>query len=55
MNEQWHRDHPLGSGSSLDERVAWHVEHAKACGCRPIPDSVAAEVRARGLGRSRST
>ena len=49
MNAEWHRAHVLGTGASLDRRVTWHLEHAEACGCRPIPDPVLAEIRARGL------
>jgi hypothetical protein len=30
---------------SLEQRVRWHVAHARACGCRPMPKSVVAAVR----------
>ncbi|MGO9558748.1 MAG: hypothetical protein ACLPQS_17450 [Acidimicrobiales bacterium] len=49
LNRQWHAEHRLGSGASLDDRVRWHLEHAKVCGCRPIPDLVLAEIHRRGL------
>jgi len=35
-------------GSTLDQRVKWHVAHAKACGCREIPPTVLKELRRRG-------
>jgi hypothetical protein len=44
MNTQWHEEHRLGSRANLDERVRWHLEHAEACGCRPIPASVLEEI-----------
>jgi hypothetical protein len=32
---------------SLDERVLWHLEHQKACACRPIPEGVKKEIERR--------
>ena len=49
MNREWHLAHVLGSKASLDRRVEWHLEHAQVCGCWPIPPSVVAEMRARGI------
>jgi hypothetical protein len=37
INAAWHRDHPMPPKATLAERVAWHDEHARACGCREIP------------------
>lgn len=28
-----------------DERVAWHEEHERECGCREVPPSLAPAVR----------
>ena len=47
MNTDWHRHHKLPASASLDERVRWHIIHAAACGCRPIPKPVLAELRRR--------
>jgi hypothetical protein len=52
VNVDWHRDHVLGQGAPLDERVTWHLEHARACACRPIPARIATEIQARGLDTS---
>ncbi|MFZ2057277.1 MAG: hypothetical protein WAV54_07710 [Acidimicrobiales bacterium] len=49
LNRQWHEQHRLGSGASLDERVQWHLEHVEVCGCRPIPPRVLEEIERRGL------
>ena len=43
----WHEQHRLGSGAPMDARVAWHLEHAEVCGCRPIPASVQKAIEAR--------
>ena len=51
LNRQWHEQHPLGNKATLDDRVRWHLEHAKVCGCRPIPARVLEEIER----RSRST
>jgi hypothetical protein len=40
MNADWHREHVLGSNAPMDTRVRWHMEHARECGCRPIPKGV---------------
>jgi hypothetical protein len=32
-----------------DQRIAWHLEHAQVCGCRPIPNGVLALMRAKGM------
>ncbi|MGH7696674.1 MAG: hypothetical protein ACRENH_16925 [Gemmatimonadaceae bacterium] len=34
--------------ATLDQRVKWHVAHAKACGCRAIPKTVLLELKRRG-------
>ncbi|HEY7043421.1 MAG TPA: hypothetical protein VH419_07120 [Nocardioidaceae bacterium] len=47
MNKTWHRAHILRSGASMDERIKWHVAHAKACACREIPKSVREAIAAR--------
>jgi hypothetical protein len=33
--------------ATLEQQVTWHVAHAKACGCRDIPRTVAAELERR--------
>ncbi len=50
LNEIWHRAHPMPKNPSRDERIAWHLEHTRECGCRPPPESLRDEV-ARRLGR----
>jgi hypothetical protein len=38
----------MPKNSTLDQRVDWHLSHAKACGCREIPKTVLAELKQRG-------
>ncbi len=49
INEAWHRAHPMPKNATLDQRIAWHVAHAKACDCRDIPAGVRAAMPARGI------
>ncbi len=45
VNVKWHAAHPLPESPSMEERVRWHYEHVEACGCRPIPESIADDIR----------
>jgi hypothetical protein len=44
MNREWHRNHKMQSGASEKERLAWHLEHARQCGCRPVPKGLLPKV-----------
>jgi hypothetical protein len=48
INAKWHKQHVMSMGSSLRQRVNWHVAHAKACGCREVPPTVLKELRRLG-------
>jgi hypothetical protein len=37
-------DHP-----TLEQRIAWHIEHYKHCRCREIPDSLMSEIKKRKI------
>ena len=50
LNANWHRQHPMMKNPSLEKRLRWHLAHARACGCRGIPQSLLVEIRRRGLG-----
>ncbi|MCB0719592.1 MAG: hypothetical protein KDD65_14180 [Bacteroidetes bacterium] len=40
LNREWHRANRMPKNPSMDQRIAWHLEHAKNCGCRSMPESV---------------
>lgn len=48
INAKWHKQHVMSMGSTLSQRVKWHVAHAKACGCRAVPPTVLKELRRLG-------
>lgn len=45
LNAAWHKAHPMPPRATLAQRVAWHRQHAKHCGCRPIPPGVLKAMR----------
>jgi len=49
LNKEWHLAHRMPSNATLDQRIAWHLEHAKHCACRPISDKLKAEIKKRKL------
>jgi len=55
MNRAWHEAHPMPKHATLDERVAWHVEHARECACREMPASIQAELVRRVIEASQPT
>ncbi len=40
LNTNWHKQNRMPSRAKLSQRVKWHLEHARECGCRSIPQSV---------------
>ncbi len=44
LNAQWHQAHPMPPKATLDQRIAWHVEHQENCSCRPVPAKLQAEI-----------
>ena len=49
MNRDWHLAHPMRKNPTEAQRIAWHLEHAAACACRPIPDRLRERMRTLGL------
>lgn len=52
MNARWHKAHPMPANPTLDQRLRWHVAHAKACDCREMPASIVAELARRGKAKT---
>lgn len=40
VNRKWHDKNRMPKRATTKERVKWHLGHAKACGCRPIPAKI---------------
>ena len=48
-NDAWHTKHRMPKNAKPDLRIAWHLDHVKACGCRGIPAGVLALMKVRGI------
>jgi DNA-3-methyladenine glycosylase I len=44
INARWHDKNPMPVRPTQTDRVLWHIEHQKACACRPVPKNLAARV-----------
>ena len=40
MNKEWHEKNRMPKNPTLEQRIAWHVEHQKHCNCREMPESI---------------
>ncbi len=49
LNAEWHKQHRMPKNPTFEERMRWHVEHAKQCGCRPMPAKIRAATRSSRL------
>lgn len=49
INKEWHLNHPMPKNATLDQRIEWHIEHAKHCSCREMPEKIRLEIIQRKL------
>ncbi len=49
LNKEWHLKHPMPAKATLDQRIEWHIAHAKHCSCRDMPEKIRMEIEKRGL------
>jgi len=49
LNAEWHRANRMPKNPTMDQRIAWHLAHAKACGCREISGKLREEMERRGV------
>ena len=47
INATWHKGHPMPERPTPQQRLRWHLAHAKACGCRKLTASMLRELRRR--------
>jgi len=45
MNKKWHQKHRMPKNPTEEVRIEWHLEHAKNCSCRPIPQKLLKEIK----------
>lgn len=49
LNLDWHEAHKMPDNPTLDQRIAWHVEHLQNCKCRDMPDTIKRALEERGI------
>lgn len=42
LNKEWHQANPMPKNPTIEERLHWHIEHAKYCQCRAMPEKLKA-------------
>jgi len=49
INKEWHLAHKMLKNPTMDQRIAWNLEHQKNCSCRKIEGKLAEEMTKRGI------
>jgi hypothetical protein len=49
INKEWHLENKMPKRPTLDQRVEWHVAHAKNCNCRKVKGLILEEIQKRGI------
>jgi hypothetical protein len=49
LNKEWHLKHHMPAKATLEQRIAWHIEHKLNCSCRDIPNKLKLEMKKRGI------
>lgn len=44
INKEWHLKHRMPKNPTKEERIKWHIAHAKHCTCRDVPLSLQQEI-----------
>ena len=45
VDVEWHSKNRLPDNPTLDERVRWHIEHARRCACNPSDGDILEELK----------
>ena len=50
INAAWHQKNRMPENATIEQRIAWHLEHLKHCQCRKqLPENLLREMKKRGL------
>ena len=49
INKEWHLANKMPKNPTLDQRVAWHLDHVEHCACRKLDGKIREEIVRRGL------
>jgi hypothetical protein len=53
INAKWHGVNKMPKNPSLDQRISWHLAHAKNCACRPLGGKILKEIKKEGVENKR--
>ena len=45
INKEWHLANKMPKNPKFEQRMQWHLEHQKNCQCRPMPETLAEEIK----------
>lgn len=45
LNREWHKSHRMPKKPTLEQRIAWHIEHSKNCSCRKMPSDLIEKIQ----------
>jgi hypothetical protein len=49
INADWHKKNKMPKNPTVDQRIEWHLAHAKNCQCRPLGGKILDEIKKRGI------
>lgn len=45
LNKEWHLVNRMPKNPTIEQQLHWHIEHAKNCGCREMPEKLKTEIK----------
>ncbi|MGG9960819.1 hypothetical protein [Ferruginibacter sp. SUN106] len=51
FNKEWHQANRMPEKPTPQQRIQWHIAHAQHCHCRPMPESIKAEIKKRSKNK----
>jgi hypothetical protein len=49
INKDWHMANKMPKNPTIEQRIEWHLAHAKNCICRPLGGKILEEINKRKL------
>lgn len=49
INRDWHLANKMPKNPTMDQRIEWHLAHARNCTCRKLDGKILEEIRRRGI------
>jgi len=45
LNAKWHSENRMPKNPTFEQRMQWHIEHARNCSCRKISDKLKVDIK----------